>query len=171
MGTLLDRSLKPTRKGFHRMIQRLLGSAVVAAFFIVMCAPAYADIVELRDGSFRPKSVELSAGEVPGFEMLKSTKGSKATPGYDFVQIGRDKISAAQVVAIYSSEANENADYNEGMTHGASSNFEEAAAAFELAAESLKSDSGKQLALYNAMLSWQNTGGKNLRGQHRPPIK
>ena len=166
MGTLLDRSVKPTRKGFHHMIQRLLGSAAVAALFIAstLCSPAYADVVELRDGTFRPKSLSevLEPGQVPSFEQLRKARSVKVEPSFSSFKVGRESVSASQIVAIYSSESIDNSDFNAGETHGASENFEEAATSFEAAVDSLKSSCGKQVALHKAMIAWQASGNRNV---------
>ena len=160
MGTLLDRFLKPTRKGFQRMIQRLFGSAAVAALCIAVCAPAHADVVELKDGSFWPKDAAeaLGPGQVPSFELLKGTRKNRVEPGFATVKLGKRDVSAAQIVAFYSSEAASNGDFNEGEKHGASQSYELAASAFEAAAEGLESSAGKQEALYKALQAWQADG-------------
>lgn len=142
------------------MTSRIFGAAFAAVLLIVLAAPAHADIVVLRDGNFLPKKrVEgFTAGDVPSHLQLKDSGKNNSELTFSTVKVGKQTVSAALVVEIFTTMAAQNSDFNDGETFAASGDFGSAAHKFGLAAQDLDG-SDKQLALYKRMLSLQALGG------------
>ncbi len=141
------------------MTSRIFGAAFAAVLLIVLAAPAHADIVVLRDGKFHPKKVEgFQAGDVPSLMQLQDSGKKNSELTFNTVKVGKQTVSAAMVVEIFTTLAAQNADFNDGETFAASGDFGSAAHKFGLAAQELEG-SDQQLALYKRMLSLQALGG------------
>lgn len=139
------------------MTTRLLGAALAVALSICLSAPAHADIIVLRDGSVLGTK-HLKKGEVPSLDMLRKSGKGNATLKYSVVKYKSKQVSAAQVFEVFTTEAAQNTDYNDGETYAASGDFEGAAHKFSLAAAELEG-ADKQLALYRRMLALRAGGG------------
>lgn len=140
------------------MTTRLLGAAF-AALFLIASAPAHADIVVLRDGRILPKKVEdeMTAGEVPGLQLLRDSGKSNLTLSFGRCKIGSVDFSAGLIVDVFTTLAASNTDFNDAETYAASGDFEAAAHKFGLAAQDLE-DADRQVALYKRMLSMRALG-------------
>jgi tetratricopeptide (TPR) repeat protein len=108
---------------------------------LALALPAQADAVRLRDGTWLPKSLtgKVPAGQEPDDTQLEDTRAQKISVlGSDVVKIGSTEVSAGLVDLVIVLELRENPDFQQGMTEGSSGFFDEAAAAFERAAGTLK---------------------------------
>jgi tetratricopeptide (TPR) repeat protein len=130
------------------MLKRTLGAAVASALLLVLAAPCHADIVELKDGTFLPKGVDMEPGGWPTPAQLKDSGKDNVKLSYDAVTVGRDRVSASQVLRVWSTEAEDNSSYNDGLTYMSSNALEEAAQSFSVALDSLKGETGREVALY-----------------------
>lgn len=141
------------------MRSRSLLAVLAATLSIALAAPAHADVVVLNDGTVYPKGVELEAGQAPNPQQLKESRNLKAKLGHDKVQVGRSSVSSALVADVYSYDAERNSIYADAVRLAASGAFVDAAAMFADAATELEG-TGKEVALYQAMLAqqvaWQN---------------
>ena len=130
------------------MLKRTLGAAVASALLIVMAVPCHADIVELKDGTFLPKKVDMQAGQWPRPAQLKESGKDNVKLAYDFVTVGRERVSASQVLRVWSTEAESESNYSDAITYMSSNAFREAAGAFTEALDNIKGATGREIAMF-----------------------
>ncbi len=130
------------------MLKRTLGAALASALLIVLAAPCHADIVELKDGKFLPKGTEMQPGGWPTPAQLKASGKDNIKLSYDFVTVGRERVSASQVLRVWSRECENEPSYSEALTYMASNALQEAAQAFSVSLDNLKGETAREIALH-----------------------
>ena len=141
------------------MIQRTFCAVTAAILLLLAAAPAHADMIRLKDGTWLPKKLSEKMGEAdaPNDWMLKQSGKSNLDLSYDKCSVGRDSVSASEVDAIFSTTAFENEFFRNGDLQGQAGAWLEAADSFAQAAENLK-DASREIAMWKRIIVLAETG-------------
>ena len=141
------------------MIQRTFWAATAAFLLLCAAAPAHADMIRLKDGTWLPKKLNDDMGEAdaPNDFMLKKSGKNNLELSYDKAGIGRETVSASEVAEVFSTAAYENEFYRNGDLQGQAGAWLEAADSFAQAAENLK-DASREIAMWKRIIVLAETG-------------
>ena len=141
------------------MIQRTFCAATAAILLLLAAAPAHADMIRLKDGTWLPKKLndEMGDAKAPNDWMLKKSGKNNGDLAYDKCGVGRETVSASEVDAFFSTTAFQNEFFRNGDLQGQAGAWLEAADSFAQAAENLKG-AARQEAMWKRVLVLAETG-------------
>lgn len=141
------------------MILRLPTAAIAAICVVVFAGNALGDVVITRDGKIQPAKVkdDFDPTTVPSNFVLDKSGRANLELTYDSVKIAGQTLSAAEVAEVYSTQAYEDANFNDAEVKAQAGAFEDAAIAYAAAADALKG-AAKQIALYKRVMALRQVG-------------